>query len=263
MVGNRPAAAAVPSNDYFIKRNYLTIIPTSSATCAPSETVNFCLYNTRSISNKGVYFVDFVSDNDLDIIVLTKTWLTSSDTVGCGNMTPKGYILYHQARSKDEKGGGVGLLCKSGFKVPRSKPLEYRTFDSISALITSGTKTLRVLVVYGPPSASVSGFLAEFASLLNSLSLDPAALLLVGDFNIRVNDRGMDGTARMLNLLASHGLSQHVQGPTHRAGNTLELLLTRSSETALSNVDLCDPWLSDHLAITSKLHLRKPPLVRI
>ena len=30
----------------------------------------------------------------------------------------------------------------------------------------------------------------------------------------------------------------------------------------LSKVDLCDPGLSDHLAITSKLHLRKPPLVR-
>ena len=129
-----------------IKREKLTIIPTSSTACAPSETVNFCLYNTRSIRNKGGDLVDFVSDNDLDIIALTETWLTSSDTVGCWNMTPKGYILYHQARPKDKKGGSVGLLCKSGnvqslwstellSPSVHSLPVERRLFLSLWSII--------------------------------------------------------------------------------------------------------------------------------
>ena len=66
----------------------------------------------------------------------------------------------------------------------------------------------------------------------------------------------------MLYLLASRGLIQQVQGPTHRAGHTLDILLPRSSETTLSDVDMRDPGLSDHLAIISTLHLYKPPLLR-
>ena len=110
---------------------------------------------------------------------------------------------------------------------------------------------------------STSAFLDDFASLLDSLFLEAALLLLVGDFNIWMEDRTAGGgTSPMLDLLAANNLTQHVVCPTHRADHTLDLMLTKASETTISRVDWCDPGLSDHLAIMAKLLLRKPPLLR-
>ena len=39
------------------------------------------------------------------------------------------------------------------------------------------------------------------------------------------------------------GLKQHVIGPTHRHGHTLDLLLTRTDENLISNLNIL---LSDH-----------------
>ena len=146
-------------------------------------------------------------------------------------MIPDRYTLYHQSRPqvknddgslKNKKGGGVGLLCKSALEINHSKPLPYATFESISVLVTSGTKTVRVVVIYRPPGVSTSAFLDDFESLLDSLFLEAAPLLLVGDFNIWMEDRTAGGTSHMLDLLAVHNLTQHVVGPTHRAGNTMD-----------------------------------------
>jgi len=108
-------------------------------------------------------------------------------------MAPDGYTLYHQPRPqvknddgslKNKKGGGAGLFCRSAVKVQHSKPLPYITLKSISALVTSGMKTVRAVAIYRPPSVSIGVFLSDFQSLLDSLFLEAAPLLLAGDFNI-------------------------------------------------------------------------------
>ena len=143
-------------------------------------------------------------------------------------MTQVGYTLYHQSRPQIKNDDGsledkkVGLLCKSALKVKHLKPLyPYATFEFISVLVTSGTKTVRVVVIYRPPDVSTSAFLDDFKSLLDSLFLEAAPLLLVGDFNIWMDDRTAGGTSRMLNLLAANNLTQHAVGPIHRAVNDI------------------------------------------
>ena len=52
-------------------------------------------------------------------------------------------------------------------------------------------------------------------------------------------------TAKFLDILASYGLTQHVQGATHDAGGTLDIVCTRS-DLPSPNVDVLDFSLSDH-----------------
>ena len=109
---------------------------------------------------------------------------------------------------------------QANIKVKKARRFKAITFESINALITSGTKSVRLVVVYRPPSKndqSATAFLAEFAMLLESLALDNASLFIVGDFNIHMdNPTSRTGTANMLDLLSENDLIQRVHGQTHR-----------------------------------------------
>ena len=55
-------------------------------------------------------------------------------------------------------------------------------------------------------------------------------LLILGDFNIHY-DKISDGNRwHLCKLLETHNLVQHVQGPTHQSGHTLDLVITREDD---------------------------------
>ena len=78
---------------------------------------------------------------------------------------------------------------------------------------------------------TIATFLAEFSAFMETIILVPEPLIIVGDFNIHVdcNDEG-----NFLDLLQSFGLTQHVTGPTHEDGHTLDLIITRSFDRVVS-----------------------------
>jgi hypothetical protein len=41
--------------------------------------INFCLLNTRSLNRKELFINDYVSENDIDILAMTETWLREDD----------------------------------------------------------------------------------------------------------------------------------------------------------------------------------------
>ena len=69
-------------------------------------------------------------------------------------------------------------------------------------------------------------------------------------------------TNTFLRLLANHDLVQHVSGPTHTGGHTLDVLIRRTS-VAVPSVIVEAPTLSDHSFILAKLELthgeNRPP----
>ena len=83
-------------------------------------------------------------------------------------------------------------------------------------------------------------------------------ILITGDFNVHVNDLTDTNASSFSSLLSSSGLHQHISDATHKAGHTLDLLITRSSDILVfSNLQIID-GLSDHSAITCDLLLKKP-----
>ena len=63
-----------------------------------------------------------------------------------------------------------------------------------------------------------------------------------------------------MDLLESLGLQQHVRGPTHIHGYTLDLVVTRLAENIILDTLKADRYLSDHAAILSKLTSSKQPI---
>ena len=76
--------------------------------------------------------------------------------------------------------------------------------------------------------------------------------------NIHVDDASDVDVRNFLDLLESLGLQQHIRGPTHIHGHTLDLVVTHLAENIILDRPKADRYLSDHAAILCKLTSSKP-----
>ena len=108
---------------------------------------------------------------------------------------------------------------------------------------------------------TVNTFITEFAYFLEStiiLSAEP--LVIVGDFNIHFDDANDPGAAIFLDLLESMNLKQLVTGPTHERGHTLDLTITRETDSVVHGIPSIGRFFSDHAVVTCRLNSMKPPV---
>ncbi len=61
-------------------------------------------------------------------------------------------------------------------------------------------------------------------------------------------------------LLDDHDLVQHMKGPTHISGNTLDLIISRQADSLICNGSVYqDIYMSDHMSVIGYLNAAKPP----
>ena len=113
--------------------------------------------NSRSVRKKSSVLKEFVVDRNIDLLPLTKTWLSlgNIDSVEAGNLCPTGYDFVHIPR--ESRGGGfVGLLCKECLDVQCNNSVwnsSFRSFEFLDVRCKS-SKMIRLIVIYRPPSSS-------------------------------------------------------------------------------------------------------------
>ncbi len=91
-------------------------------------------------------------------------------------------------------------------------------------------------------------FLSDFSDYLEILSVGAGKLLILGDFNIHVDDNACSIDRKFLATLDSFGLVQHVSTPTHVSGRLLDLVLSRLADNFVMHCYTSD-LISDHFAV--------------
>ena len=122
---------------------------------------------------------------------------------------------------------------------------------------------LRLLSLYRPPPSKTNGlkistFNEEFANFIQGFTLSGGELLLLGDFNIHVNDPNDTNARYFTDLIQSANLKQHVTVQTHKNGNTLDLILTRDENPLVKNIIANDCAPSDHFPVKFSINTAKP-----
>ncbi len=79
--------------------------------------------------------------------------------------------------------------------------------------------------MYRPPGP-YTDFLKEFADFLSDLLVNVDKALIVGDFNIHVDNTNDALGLSFTDLINSFGVKQNVTGPTHRFNHTLDLIIS-------------------------------------
>ena len=220
--------------------------------------LKLCTINARSLRNKSTIFQDFVTDNKFDIVAVTETWLTPSDDAVIADLTPPGFAFLHHPRVS-RRGGGVGFLYKDNLSVLINPSDHFTSFESMSAVISNGTTSLEILVIYRPPGyQSFSLFINEFSDLLDEKLYKLSPLVITGDLNIHLDNPSSQHTQNFNDLVNGHGLCQLVTTPTHDLGHILDVILVRNSDRLLYSHLRVIPGISDHSAVTCLLRFDKP-----
>lgn len=222
----------------------------------------FGLLNAQSVNNKCELIVDYIIENSVDIMAITETWLVSTDTITAQDLTPSGYKCISIPRT-GRRGGGIALLHRQDISMKSKTHSAYQSFENMEVTLCHAGKCVTVCIIYRPPPSgknrcSVTFFMEEFSNYLDHLILSSENILIVGDFNFHVDSSCDPNAKRFLSLLDSFNLCQHVTGETHVKGHTLDLVISRSSNSVVRDVHI-DTFLSDHAVILGKCFLARPP----
>lgn len=228
--------------------------------------MDFALLNARSCRNKCAQIQDFAIENKLDFLAMTETWLNNDETDIEAALTPDGFSLHHAPRV-GRAGGGVGILIKSNVKVKRISDRTFKTFEHIETILKLHTKTVRLVVIYRPPSvagSTMSDFYEEFSDYLSNVSSCLETLLILGDFNIHTEDHNCHDAVKFDSILEDHHISQLVDFNTHNGGHRLDLMLIKNCDESFGKPFAKDlGGLYDHVAIMNNICIAKPGLLTI
>lgn len=216
---------------------------------------NFVLgvQNVRSICVQGrlANVTAEIQTHDIDILCLTETWLRQNDVLPDVGFSHAGLNYTSWPRTGRARGGGLAIIYRNAFSL---KEITFQTFESFEhvtvSLMCRGCSIGTLSVIYRPPSEPISLFMKDFDDFLERLCTSNASnLLVVGDFNIHMNDTNHCYTKRFFQLIHQYDLCQFVHSSTHIAGHTIDLVLARESENLINSVSVHDYGISDHFLV--------------
>ena len=151
----------------------------------PSEMMKFGYVNIRSVCNKASVVNDFITENELDVMIITETWMTQTNENRVkAELLPNDFCILHRMRS-GRRGGGIAVVHRNNIVVNGSNcSLQPSTFEYMKVLISHNHTSVCLLVIYRPPESTTTHFIEEFAELLTQQACCPTKTLIVGDFNL-------------------------------------------------------------------------------
>ena len=174
----RPLQAVNWNNLFLIKTRYNSL--QLQSILAHQDDLHGALINCRSVINKTQEIQLELIRNNLDLCILTETWIKEGDTITPTRLCPNGYKSLSISR-QDKVGGGIAIVYKSELNISPSRDEPHKTMESSSFFISTGNKQLNLTAIYRPPNTNVLEFCNDLASLLETNINSSSELLLLGD----------------------------------------------------------------------------------
>ena len=106
-----------------------------------------------------------------------------------------------------------------------------KTFQcAIWKVETHGNSVICIIIYRTPYSSTnqetVTKFLDEFIEWLANILGSISNMIVLGDFNVHINDENDNEAGIFEDTITALGFNQHVTFPTHQKGNLLDLVFT-------------------------------------
>ena len=214
--------------------------------------------NAHSIYHKTQSFQEHILSNDVSLCAITESWLPSDEEdLRYKEVPPLGYNILSEPRADGRRGGGLALVYKDHLK-PKSR-LSHMTelLELMNVDITIKGTNINLYIVYRPPKGNVVEFCNSLATILeNNINIDRGKLLMLGDFNIHLDEENNRDTRTFNDFLESFGLINYTTFFTHTAKHILDLVI--SNDSTLVHSVLPGHVLSDHLFVHATLKIIRP-----
>jgi ribosomal protein S8 len=94
---------------------------------------------------------------------------------------------------------------------------------------------------------------------MENLTFTSGQLVMVGDFNLHVDDPRNSQAMQFISMLDSFNLKQHILEQTHKHGHILDLVITRKDDDVVSDIMVLSYGeFSPHSAIHMYLKISRP-----
>ncbi len=241
------------------RTNLIVIKPEKCKINEQKQFLKLGLLNIRSLTPKAVIVNEIITDNSFDVLCLTETWLKTNDYFGLNESTPPSYCYKHKPRQTG-RGGGVATIYSDILNVTQKTGYRFDSFEILMLNVKLSDKqnksvlSLALATVYRPPGP-YTDFLKEFADFLSDLLVNVDKALIVGDFNIHVDNTNDALGLAFTDLINSFGVKQNVTGPTHRFNHTLDLIISHGID--LTDIDIIPQSddVTDHFLVSCMLHI--------
>lgn len=222
------------------------------------EKIKCMTLNCHSVVTKDVIVGQYLREEKIDFAILTETWYSDDKQhhIDTSDLNQSGYTLSLVNRPK-RIGGGVGLVSRTGVNVRKINSRTRNSFEHGIWKVVLRNISMTIVGVYRPPNlCTVTNFVSEFCEFLEDVIPQNSNLMLMGDFNLHLND-GTHATSEFKNCLFSLGLHQHVDFSTHIGGNVLDLVITEQENGV--KIKSCEqgPFLSDHCVVKIVTEIKK------
>ena len=219
------------------------------------------LVNIQSPIPKLDMLIHHMQINNVDMGYVTETWSLYGNEPEYqyikANLDTAEYNILIQSR-KNWRGGGIAVIYKTHLQVKKLSFNEYTSFKSLTMNLNISTKPYLFLTIYRTRYSTkqpitMLTFLDEFPDHILNLFRSSRNISILGDFNISWNISEHLDTTRMQEIMDMHDLKQHIYIQTHKLGNTLNWLISNSSNNILdiTNKD----FLLDHCIIEWKFQV--------
>ena len=215
------------------KVNTKNVIQINTTEKNNSNNIRVATINARSVKNKQLQIAETVELQNIDFIMLTETWLKNTDKdkawVNTSDLNNNNLRLDTVNRTK-RQGGGIALLHKKQHNTMKLETnLQLDTLEHRVWSTTLRNKKPTLAGIYHPPIGSSKGnthakFLDEVSILTQLLITNYTNIILLGSFNIHTQDTENPDSVIYNDTMEDLGLKQHIDKPTHRLGNTLDLI---------------------------------------
>lgn len=234
----------------------------------------------KTVPTKVPYIKNLLFDEGQLAFALTETWLT--DDHNDAECYIPDYTLYRQDRNRQRSGrgrnsGGVAIYLQDHYASSTEKIFSYSSGVIEAVGIYVATLDTVMIVVYRQPDDTVRNnrstsrefkcLVEELSACLNDLPAPVPNIVILGDFNLPhaiwdpvgwsvgtpADERKMVEDLKDLTL--DNFLTQHVEFPTHRDGNILDIVFSNNS-SLVHDICALPSKVSDHLIIEMTTAIR-------
>ena len=229
----------------------------------PQRNIRITTLNAQSVKNKDQLIADYILNTKVNYTVITETWLRDTDDIWTegSDLNQNGLKIWKRNRTSGI-GGGLALITHQHTRVKEVTSHTYDSFEHGIWIVKHPGITLTICSIYRPPPSAhnkltINQFLDEFTEFTVEVITQHTNPIFIGDFNVHANDLNNPDTEIFIDTMSALGLDQHVDFPTHKGGNTLDLLFTK----CIGRVEIskCSPgeYISDHLAVEANILVDK------
>ena len=212
--------------------------------------------------------MDYLLDSKVDIAVLTETWFSDDDAIWLrtSDLNQHGYKTLYQNRPKYQV-AGLAIICKSHLQVKQLDSGSKSSFEYLVCRILGKSVAVTTIAIYHPPyfvtnNSINTKFIDEFTEYLAESIMTYNNTVILGDFNLHINDQEDPDTSIFIDTITALSLDQYVDFATHNKGNILDLVM--SEPLGKIKVTSCTPgpFLSDHYAVEFTISVTKQYMER-